>query len=72
MPLFRPLPSVFPFWTEFSAFRVHIEHCADTSNELSEENINKNPIRIILRVLILQRYGKSNSKHISERESSFL
>ena len=31
IPSFNPLPCVLPFFTEFSAFRVHMEHCADTS-----------------------------------------
>ena len=72
MPLFRPFPSVFPFCTEFSALRVHIEHCADASSELNEATIKIKLTRNILKVLILQRYGKSNSKHIYERDSSVL
>jgi len=52
------LPSVLPFLTEFSAFNVHIEHCAETSEELRIENIKMKLTNAILKVFIIQRYAK--------------
>jgi len=53
MPLLRPLPSVLPFLTEFSAFNVHIEHCAETSEELRPENIRMKLTSAILSVFMM-------------------
>jgi hypothetical protein len=57
------LPSVLPFLTEFSAFNVHIEHCAETSVEARNEKSRMKQKNTFLNDFILQIYAKSNANN---------